>query len=741
MEILCFLAGTGLYYIRSPWWLLILLIALFNGKPILRLTLIRGLWFLAAIAWCSLHQWLVVGDSLYAQDIIPNIHLQGYVDSIPVVTASKTQFQFQVTEMDHHSANALLILSCYNHCPEFRAGQVWQLQAKLHKPRNLANPGGFNYVGWLAARHIQWTGYIRNGTAQLIQQNAGRNAVLTLRQHMADALAKADSNPETLGITQALTLAVTTHIAKDSWDLFRRTGTTHLIVISGSHIALVAGFVYMMFRWLWSCSGRLCLFIPAQRVAAVGGMAMAVFYALLAGFEVPSQRALVACFFVLIRNFCSQRFTMWQGWRYALLAVLLLEPHSVTLPGFYLSFLAVAILVLTSQRFAFGRILQGLVLQVACLAGLMPLTLFWFSYGAINGLVANLVAIPWVGFVIVPLGLFMALTSEWLVVPWITMVLKISINWLLYFLHWVDSFNGINLNFPVTGFLSPLAWMVALCVLAFLPLARMSPVAVIIGITAMFPGHERIRPGEVRMDVLDVGQGLAVVLRTAGHQLIYDAGVRFYHGGDMGKMAIIPYLETLGVERLDKIIISHPDLDHRGGLAALEQRYPVGELIVDDPGFYKRGISCHQHEAWDYDGVSFRFFPASGAVSGKNNASCVLQVSTTGGRLLLTGDIEKPAENDLVARFGSQLASTVMLVPHHGSKTSSSPAFIQAVAPEYAIVSTGYANRYHFPHQQAMRVYAGHHTPVINTVDCGMVSVRLTGRGALPVKDGFCSTV
>lgn len=720
MEILCFFAGVVFVYTKNA-CLLCFLFTVLLFKP--RWTMIA--WFLSAIVWCLCHQAWIADRGMPDLRMIPNATLIGYIASIPTITASKTQFQFQITHLDKQPVNALLLLSCYNHCPDFRANQEWRLRAKLQKPQNLANPGGFNYLGWLHARHINWTGYVLKNSSQLIESSASHDSLLGLRQRMADTLAHIDPDIKTLGILQALTLGVTTHIDKDGWDLFRRTGTTHLMVISGSHIGLVAGLVYACISWLWCRFPKLCLHYPAPKIASIAGFIMAGIYSLIAGFAAPSQRSLIGCFFMFLCNFCSQRFGIWQSWRYALLAVLVFEPHAVTMPGFYLSFIAVAILVLINQRYALTGLRKTLLMQVACLVGLMPLTLFWFSYGAVNGFVANVVAIPWVGFIIVPLGLFITLTGHWGVLPWSVSILTHSIDYLLYYLAWVDSFAFINFNILFTHVLTPLALMIAMGMLVLLPIIRLIPVLLIIAVAAVFPAYEKIKLGDAKIDVLDVGQGLAVVVHTANHVLIYDTGVKFYQGSDMGKLALIPYLKTLGVKTINKVIISHPDLDHRGGLASLEEAYPVNELVVDDPRFYKRGSSCHHHGDWTWDGISFHFFSIATPLKNKNNASCVLQISTKAGQVLLSGDIEKPAEQYLVDTYGAKLASSILVIPHHGSKTSSTPAFIKNVAPRYAIVSYGFDNRYHFPHQQAMQTYQQNHIPVYNTVDSGMISVLL----------------
>ena len=200
----------------------------------------------------------------------------------------------------------------------------------------------------------------------------------------------------------------------------------------------------------------------------------------------------------------------------------------------------------------------------------------------------------------------------------------------------------------------------------------------------------------------------------------------------MGKLAIIPYLNSLGVKQLDVVVVSHPDLDHRGGLESLEEKYTIDEMVVDDPSFYKRGTSCHHHRPWVWDGVTFRFFPISTHLPKKNNNSCILQIENHAGKMLFSGDIEKIAEEYLIKIYGSKLASTFMLVPHHGSKTSSSAAYINQVAPNYAIASYGFDNRYHFPHQQAMDTYKRHKIPVYNTKDCGMVRVELRALNLIP---------
>lgn len=720
MEILCFFAGIAFVYTKSIYPLALLAISFFfNSKYQI------VIWFLLALAWGYLHQIWVADSGEPNVRVLPKASLVGTVVSIPANRLTKTQFQFHVHHLNRYPVDLTVQLSCYQHCPSFKVGQVWLLSAKLKKPENLGNPGSFDYVSSLKARHINWTGYVKNGAVKLSEVGAEPQIFLGLREKLAQVMENSLTDKTSLGILQALTINVTSNLNKELWDLFRRTGTTHLMVISGSHIGLIAAFIFSLIKWLWSRLSHLCLYCPAIKIASVISWLTALFYALLAGFDPPSQRAIFACFFLLLRNFLSQNFTVWQVWRYSLLLVLLYEPHAVLLPGFYLSFIAVAILILINQRVQTGKIKKAIYTQLACLVGLMPLTVYWFSYGAVNGLVANFIAIPLVGFVIVPFGLINLFLLYYFDLKILVVPLKFTIDWLLYYLQWVDSFALFNLNFSYTDLLAPFAFILGLLILIFMPIRAILPAAYVLLYAAINPAYPRVAKGDVRIDIVDVGQGLAAVIQTAKHLLVYDTGMKFYQGGDMAQLALIPYLNTLGIKVLDKVVISHPDLDHRGGLPSLEEKYSIKELLVDNVAFYHRGKNCHRYPAWEWDGVSFRFLAISQKFRDKNNSSCVLKIENKVGKVLFTGDIEKLAENYLVAKYGQLLKADVLIVPHHGSKTSSTLAFIKAVAPTQAIISYAFDNRYHFPHAKTLTTLQHEGATIYNTSDCGMVSVKL----------------
>ncbi len=733
MEILCFFSGVAFVYFKNGFALGFACIACFF-RPRPRVLV----WFFLGFLWAHLHNTWIAPEGMPPTGVIKHAVLEGTVVSIPVVSVDKTQFEFYIESLHTKPVKARALLSCFDACPTIIAGARFQLEAKLKKPQNLGNPGNFDYVRSLKARHIEWVGYTKKGSFRYLgQSHASKQRLIELREYFSNVLNTQGFNQQSLAIVNALTLGIGSKINQDTWGLFRRTGTTHLMVISGAHIGLVAGMTYSLIRRLWARCGRLPLKIPSQRVASICAILTAFIYSVLAGFGVPAQRALIVCFFMLVRHVGGLPYTTWQAWRYALFSVLVFEPHSVMLPGFYLSFIAVGILIAANQILPHRGLSKILALQLACLIGLMPLTLFLFSYGSANGFFANLIAIPWVGFIVIPLGLITVFVGSMTSMSWVGHLLNQAISGLLLYLNWVDSFKAVNLTFSFASLWSPIIIMTGIGLCSFFPLKRFFAISILLIISSLFPRHEQTRWGEARVDVLDVAQGLSVLVQTARHVLIYDTGVKFYHGGDMGERAIIPYLKTLGVKTLDAVIISHPDLDHRGGFQSIEKEYTIHQLLVDNPNFYHKGEACHTYPSWTWDGISFRFLPMNQKTAKKNNHSCVLRISNAKGSVLLTGDIEQLAEKYLVKKEGQTLKSSFLLTPHHGSKTSSSKTFLQYVAPMAAVVSYGFDNPYHFPHPTVVARYKTHTIPLYATENCGMIRIHLPSRGSL--KQPICT--
>lgn len=689
------------------------------------------LFFFLGVMMAWLHQSLVSSKGIPNAGVIPKAMVQGTIASIPNQDFAKTQFLFALEQYEHHSARGLIQLSWYNNAPQLHVGQRWQFMVKLKKPRNYLNPGSADYVGALSARHIQWTGYILSKNNQLHTESHSHFNWLQLREHLGNTLNQLAPDQPTAGVVEALTLNLTNHISQKNWDLFRRTGTTHLFGISGEHIALISGMIYWLIRWLWSKSARCCLYIPAPYVASIGGLLAALFYAFLAGFAPPVQRALIGCFFYTLYRLGKQRFSAWQTWRYALFGVLCLEPHAVFMQGFYFSFLAVACLLLTQQRWRLKGYKGNLALQLSCLIGLMPLTLYWYSYGSINGFLANLFAIPLVGLLIVPLSLVTMTLCTSSVAGLLMNLLSLLITLLFKGLGLIEHLAIMNINYSIHHIERVVILMGALLMWVLLPIRPFQWIALLWILLPFFPSRVAPSPGEAVIDILDVGQGLAIAIRSQHHALIYDTGDRFFQGNDLGKMVILPYLKALGIKKIDAVVISHPDKDHRGGLKSLEKGIQVDQLLVNEPHYYDHGVTCHDYPQWSWDDVHFRFLPITTHFKNKNNNSCILQIETKAGKALFTGDIEKIAEDYLVRTYGAALVSDVLIVPHHGSKTSSSYRFLLEVAPRYAIASLGFDNRFHFPHAKTLASMKSLNIPFYRTDRCGMVQLTLPVQGKI----------
>lgn len=723
MEILCLYGGIAFVYLNQIYPLVAILFCLFL-RPHLRILI----GFLLGISIACFHDWLNPEVNFNHSTALNRMNLVGTIAAIPSHQQNRLQLRMQVSSMQGLPVNFTALLNCYGNCPRMYVGDSWEIVANLKKPQYPGNPGEFDYRSFLRARHIDWIGTFQSKNCNLIKLRSSELNLLVLREKLGLLLERLFPEELILGIVQALTLEITTHISQDTWELFRRTGVIHLIGISGAHIALVVGLIFKIIHWCWSRSSRLCLYIPAPSISGSIAILVGFFYSLLAGLGVPVERAIISCSLLFFRYFSAQRLSPWQSWRYALALVLVLEPHAVFLTGFYLSFIAVAILLLINQRFKTAGIFKVVLIQIACMLGLMPLCIYWFSYGSINGLFANFFAIPLVELWLVPLSLLILCISYFVEIPILIWLVKKTILVLLAGLNWIEQFAFMNIEWSFNSIISVFILMGAMLILIFLPVKQLQILAILTSITTLIPYAPKVKNDAAIIDVLDVGQGLAILVRTTNHALIYDTGMKFFNGGDAGKRTIIPYLKTIKLQHLDKIIISHPDLDHRGGLASLANSFSNAELVVDNPNYYHQGESCHHYSSWSWDGIYFEFLPILEDFKKTNNHSCILKIATKSQSILLTGDIEALAENYLIDHYKDKLSADILLIPHHGSKTSSSYAFVNQVNPKIAIASYGLNNRYHFPHSEALQVYSEKNIAVYNTAEYGMLSVLLSDK-------------
>lgn len=638
------------------------------------------------------------------------VQVEGHVLGLPEPDGYRVRFEFQPDTLLFKGTPLpnppKLRLSWYGGQPP-APGALCRLTVRLKRPHGMMNPGGFDFEGWLFQHGIGATGYVRDKGDSQCGPSLSFLSVGQVRQRVRGQFKVDLANSPFQGLLTALAVGDRSGITDAQWRVLRATGTSHLVAISGLHVGLVAGLVFFLLQRLWRVP-FLLVRCPAPLAAAVGAIMAAVGYAALAGFSVPTQRALVMVVAGLLAVLWRRRTVVGNAWAWALAAVLVFDPLAPLSAGFWLSFAAVALIVYTmagrlhpaGMWWRWGRV------QWAVAVGLAPMVILAFGEISLSAPVANLVAVPWVGLVVVPVTLVGALAallapglSDWPIqlAAWLMQPLWAWLEWCA----WVAP----PLSFPEVPLwiaLAALGGAVLLLLPRGVPLRGVGLIWVLPLVFFRPPVPE---PGEARVMLLDVGEGLSAVVRTTRHTLVFDTGARYRTGFDLGEVAVAPFLHAAGVQRIDRLVVSHGDNDHIGGARYLLETFPVGSLVTSarEPAEYDPE-PCRRGERWSWDGVEFMFLHPRIPLK-DNNGSCVLRVQTRGGAVLLPGDIERPAEEELVEQYGMRLHAEVLIAPHHGSKTSSSPAFIEAVHPDVVLFPIGYRNRYGFPHEPVLRRY------------------------------------
>jgi competence protein ComEC len=701
------------------------------------------LWFPAAFAigfaWALGMAHLKLADRLAPEFEGRDIEVVGIVASLPAVGERGLRFEFE-PESAQVKLPGRILLSWYR-SPSYEEnpallsspvhpGERWRFTVRLRRPHGNANPHGFDYEAWLLERGIGATGYVRPRTSPLLlgSRNAIADQIENIREAVRDRFKRVLGETPASGVLAALAVGDQRAISSEEWRLFNRTGVTHLMSISGLHVTLISGLFAWLANFLWRRSPALMLRLPARKAGAIAAIGGALGYSLIAGFAVPAQRTFWMVTVVAIALWSGRIAAPARTLALALAVVLLFDPWAVLAAGFWLSFGAVALIFLVAEeKGSIAR--QWLQVQWAITIGLAPAALFLFSQVSIVGPLANAVAIPAVSAVVTPLALVAA------ILPWDAPLEFAAwlMQWLLQFLEWCAALPAAVWQQHV-----PPTWSVLLALAGVLWL--LAPRGVpwrATGLALMLPAvalpAPAPAPGAAWITTLDVGQGLAVLVRTANRALLYDAGPAFGAEADSGERIIAPYLRATGIERLDAMIVTHKDADHSGGAASVLENFEVAAMLsslpAGDPllGLAPGALSCAAGQSWSWDGVRFDMLHPEGAgakAKKTNDLSCVLKVSAGSRSMLLTGDIERPAETELLKREPAKLASDVLLVPHHGSRTSSSAGFLAAVQASAAVIPVGYRNRFGHPNADVMqRLKAG----IYRTDLDGAVSVRLSG--------------
>ena len=659
-------------------------------------------------------------------------HIRFAIESIPVDGEFSVSFMADVQDIQCQTlacppiAGQRVRLSWFQPKSRIRAGQIWEAEVILKRPRGLANPGGFDYQGWLVAQNVVATGYVR----RLSGWHGTQRNLAWWRQALRDRLLGGEASLSFGRFFSALLVGDKSGLTTDDWQTLQTTGTIHLMAISGLHIGLIAvwgalsgALCSRLLGLLWPLvQARWGLYLPV-----LGSMLFAVGYAALASFSIPTIRALAACLIASVCYLLGVRPAPAMLLIVCAAAVVGLEPMAAVSPGFWLSFTAVAVLMYTFGGRRHGK-LYGLCKAqlVLALGMLLPLLTLGQATGLVSP-IANLIAVPAVSIVVVPGLLLAALLSAWS--PSLA-------HFIIGGLDWV--FAGVWLVLGRLGQLTDLLWWPH----HFVPpwLAVLAGFAVILilappGLRVRGPGALLLvaclfayRPerASLQLSVLDVGQGLSVVIQTPEDTWIYDAGPRFSEKFDAGHQIVLPYLRRLGVYSVS-MVVSHNDTDHSGGLEGIARGIDFNRLIAGEPVALPYGNTqyCKAGQQWQSDRLQLKVMwpPPELQVTG-NDSSCVLLLEweSKGGstRILLTGDISKKAEYYVMAHLDRPV--DILVAPHHGSLTSSGPLFVRHFAPRWVVFSAGYKNRYNHPHPEVVDRYNRAGSTMLNTATDGAVT-------------------
>tara|TARA_R110002051_G_scaffold65769_2_gene119078 strand:- start:15703 stop:18039 length:2337 start_codon:yes stop_codon:yes gene_type:complete len=683
-----------------PWLLLLsfLLPAIGLCRPPGRHVALIG----AGFVWACLFHHQQLEQRLPAELDMQTVVLEGRVHGLPEATDTGWRFMLRNARIADTGEPLPPIRTHWYSGEQVFPGEYWRFHARLRRPRGLANPGRFDYEAWLYAREIGALASARSGELLALPHSAGLGPVRAYIRQRLDAVFADTAQRSRLA---ALVVGDRSVLSKADWQVLQATGTSHLMVISGLHVGMLAAAVFA----LASLLGRIgWLPVPWPRIwlAAPLAIVAAAVYAGLAGFAVPTQRALLMVALVLLARLVYRQPGPWIFWLMAICAVTLFDPAAPLLAGFWLSFMAVGLLVLGMH----GRLQQrGLWwrwgrAQWVVFIGLWPWLLLWGMPGSVIAPLINVLAIPWVSVLVVPAGLLGTGLELLFGFSWLLVAADQALVWLFDKLAWAAQWHIPSyLAFP--GWIN---WSLGtLATLALLsPLARLLWLPALVCLPVMLHNPQS-RPEEQQLwvTVLDVGQGLAVLLQTRDHSLLYDAGARLSSGFDLGEAVVHPALVELGVKRLDGMLISHADNDHAGGAMALVSRLPVAQVLAGQHESLPDALqarACVPGESWRWNGVTFAVVYSAPPPAPANERSCVLRAGVGRASVLLPGDLGIRGEYQMLRE---PLDAQLLIAPHHGSRSSSSYAFIRAVDPRWVVFSAGHGNAFNHPHPKVVDRY------------------------------------
>jgi competence protein ComEC len=702
---------------------------------------------LFGVGWAWGHAQVRLNDELPSDLEGQDLVITGYIASMLEVRDVDPQFDLDVVRASDSDVSSKLRLAWYDTSVHPQPGELWQFVVRLKRRNGFANPGGFDYEGLLFRFGIGATGYVRadERNTQLAEPST-RYWVLRLRAWLAARIAASVGDSRMLGVLQGLAVGDTQSMLPEQWRVFAATGTSHLMAISGLHISMVAALAALLGRLIVRIPGVQQLRVTAIHGQTLAGIAAAVAYSLLAGMSVPTQRTLVMLCIYFAARWCRREVGVANALGLALLGVLIIDPFAALSIGAWLSFGAVAIIVIAvgGRMHRDGTVVGFARVQWAVTLGLLPILIIAFGSVSLISPLANAFAVPLFTLVLVPLVLFGTLCAAVSVELGSTVLGFASqlldacwpvFEWLarqplaMWYLPNMPVAHYVFLGVGALLFVLPTVW----------PL-RIAATFLCVPALVFTPPMPTV--GDYELSLLDVGQGLAVVVRTRSHTLVYDAGPSFRTGRDTGELVVLPYLRSRGVRWIDRLVISHGDLDHQGGMQSLltnmsTRSILLGPSVVQGPSVAKLGDRperCTIGQQWSWDGVLFEILhPGRGVGSSSDNdTSCVVRIVGRAGTALLTGDIEAEAERELLER-GVQ-RTDIVVIAHHGSRSSSTEPFVTRTSPKLALVSAGYRNRWNFPRSDVTQRWRDVGAQVESTIESGAIAVSVAAEKGIVVR-------
>lgn len=684
-----------------------------------------------------------------------NIILTGRVVSLPRLRLSATRFEFETATIEHAGVisqqSIKILLNWYRKDVSVQPGEHWRLHARLKRPYGFSNPGSFDYEAWLFQRGINATGYVVNHYGNTLLQNSPDNLSATdagiyinyMRHLLRTHIYQLDIGNFEKNFLLALGIGDRGGITSEQSRILRQTGTSHLLAISGLHISFIAGLFAIIGRCLWSLSIVLPQYLASQRFAIFAGLLGGFIYAALAGFSIPTQRAFLMLAVGMLLFFFNRRFASTDIVALALLSVLLIDPLATMSHSFWLSFMAVMLIFygmtcrVHTHISKWYRIWWHLGrVQYVIVIGLLPIVVLYFQQYPLVSFFANIVAIPYITLIVIPCTLIGIILCNF-AAPVGDFFLHIAGDALLFFWPFLEYLAALEFN--LWHFIRPskLSFIIAFVGVLIILLPKGCParwIGVFYLLPLLFPQQINPENNNFQLTQLDVGHGLATVIQTSAHALIYDTGDNFSKYFNIGEAVLLPFLRHKRISP-DILIISHGDRDHIGGHHAILKNYPEIRVItsVKDKINHPYVTDCVQGMRWHWDGIDFEILSPPGHIDGivpvyrGNDSSCVLKIGNKKHSVLLPGDIERPAEMRLTRDLPDKLSAKVMIAPHHGSMTSSAISFIDIVKPEAVIFSVGYRNRFGLPNPNIISRYESRQVKILNTARDGALSFKFEG--------------